>query len=155
MTRPIDAEERAWALECLAAGDTLAEVSEWSNRSPVEWRLALGRAANLRPEWSERLALYGLGLTLTEVGERLGVSRHAIQRSFDKVKARGVPVPRPTFLDRIPEEVRLQIIAMADDLVVYRLIAKHFEIGEETVRKIAGPSRRDPRAAMPNFGRRA
>ena len=47
MPRPADApkpwtdEERAWARECLDAGDTVKEVASWALRSPRDVRSAL------------------------------------------------------------------------------------------------------------------
>lgn len=38
---PWTPEERAWALECLEAGDSVAEVASWAGRRPADVRAAL------------------------------------------------------------------------------------------------------------------
>lgn len=38
---PWTPEERAWALECLEAGDSVAEVASWAGRGQADVRAAL------------------------------------------------------------------------------------------------------------------
>jgi hypothetical protein len=47
MNRPspaIDAEERAWAAECLSEGDSLADIAQASGRSLMDWALLFPHA---------------------------------------------------------------------------------------------------------------
>lgn len=144
MTRPIDAEERAWALMCLAHGDTLAEVAEWSDRKIAEWELVLGRLAKITPLECQRLALHADGMTQDEIGRREGKTRGAIWWCFNRLRGLGLPIPYRESGDRTPEGVREAIIRLADDKVPYREIAARLGVGQNTVAKFAGPSRRDP-----------
>ncbi|WP_165184779.1 helix-turn-helix domain-containing protein [Caulobacter soli] len=152
MTRPIDAEERAWALECLACGDTLADLAEGSGRREAEWVAELGPAARIPTLITERLALLDAGLNLREVGERFGVTRHAIYRSVVRARILGLPVPDREPQPRTPEELRRQMVVLADERVSYYEIADRLGVAYQTVLKYAGPSRRD-RSELPS-GRR-
>ena len=155
MTSPIDAEERAWALECLAAGDTLANLAEGSGRRQAEWVVALGKLARI-PDWvSDHLALRDLGLTRRELDERYNISRHAIYRAIVRARALGLTVSDWAREPYTPEAVREKIIALADEQLAYSDIAAQLGVDVKTVAKFAGPSRRDPKAAIDRIRRRA
>lgn len=81
--KPWDAEERAWARECLEAGDTVAEVAEWAGRTKGDVRRALDlpHAAAGKPKRADQIAeLLRAGVPRPQVGERMGVSRQRVHQ---------------------------------------------------------------------------
>lgn len=98
--RPWDEEERAWARECLLAGDTPEEVAEMAGRSVEDVRAHAGLPIKLTPHRRRVLRLYGAGYTFAEIGRELwpGIDVEAARKRGAAVIAglrqKGVPVPR-------------------------------------------------------------
>ena len=86
-------EERAWAVECLTAGDTYEEVAAWSNRSvvDVERTIALPR---LNDRQRQIMALLAVGYAPAEIDALTGIDgvRHRIR----VIRALGYAVPITT-----------------------------------------------------------
>ena len=81
--KPWDAEERAWARECLDAGDTVAEVAEWAGRTKDDVRreLALPHAGAGRSKRADAIAeLLRAGVPRPIVGQRTGVTRQRVHQ---------------------------------------------------------------------------
>lgn len=86
-------EERAWAVECLTAGDTYEEVAAWSGRTviDVERTIALPR---LNDRQRQIMALLAVGYAPTEIDALTGIDgvRHRIR----VIRALGYAVPVTT-----------------------------------------------------------
>lgn len=71
MTGPWDKEERAWAAECFAAGDTIEDVAEMSGRSVEDVRLNAPRGIKLTSGERLTLQLYTAGTPYRDIGRAL------------------------------------------------------------------------------------
>lgn len=69
--RPWDDEERAWALECFWAGDTVEDIAEMSGRTIEDVRRNAPRGIKLTPHERTTAAMYTAGATVREIGRTL------------------------------------------------------------------------------------
>ncbi|WP_370236583.1 hypothetical protein [Brevundimonas sp.] len=85
-------EERAWAVECLTAGDTYEEVAAWSGRTvvDVERTIALPRLSDRQ---REVLALLAVGYAPCEIDDLTG--RDGARHRIRIIRALGYAVPTP------------------------------------------------------------
>lgn len=94
MRNQVTTEELRWAKTCLAAGDTLEEVAEWSRRPISDWELALGPLAKFAATQRRRLALWDLGYTTEQIAAKVGMTNSAVNQGFTWLRAKGLPVPK-------------------------------------------------------------
>lgn len=71
MNTPWDADELAWAKECLGAGDTVEEIAEMANRPVSDVKTALRGALPLTEREREAASLYAAGVTIRQIGSLL------------------------------------------------------------------------------------
>lgn len=95
-TRPWDAEERAWLLECFAAGDSVEEMAAWAARPVAEVEAGLAEVA---PKVSARdlrlLALWGDPTRkVAEIAAELAISRERVKQLVKRLRELGFSVPR-------------------------------------------------------------
>lgn len=72
--RPWDQDELDWALECLTAGDTYAEVAEWSGRTEDDVRKAFAHLPPLTPLQRQVASCLAAGMNCGEADRWLGVA---------------------------------------------------------------------------------
>lgn len=99
--RAWEADELAWARECLAAGDTLEEIAEWCEpRRTVEdvaAALAVDLDARMRrradPRWLEIERLWNLDYGCRHIGPRVGLAPARVNQIIIKMRELGFNVP--------------------------------------------------------------
>ncbi len=92
-----DADERAWAAECVAAGDTVEDIAEMSGRTVEDVRRNAPLGIKLTPNERIVASLYTAGTTVREIGRILkpdstrpdSLAACYVRRLRDK----GIPLP--------------------------------------------------------------
>ena len=90
---PWSAEERAWAQECLLAGDSLEEIAEWSGRTRADVISVVGSGRNITPRGREILSLYSAGCSFPEIAQERGGSWKSAAATITQLRRQGLPIP--------------------------------------------------------------
>lgn len=97
MTIPMDSDERAWVLECAAAGDTPAEIAEAAGRPLKDIEAVLTGLRPMTPRYRQIASLWAAGLTQQAIAEQLGLTgpyaKNVIGGDLKKLRARGYSIP--------------------------------------------------------------
>lgn len=91
--RPWDDEERAWAAECVSAGDTAEDIAEMAGRTVEDVKAAL---ADLPPLTSlqRRVAnCISAGMTCTETDHALNAAHGTAWSCVRRIRAKGFNLP--------------------------------------------------------------
>lgn len=96
LSRPWPEDERAWAIECFAAGDEVDEIAETSGRPPSDVEWLLSKLKRLSPNERRCLALRYEGYSQNEIGALMAGSHGAAWYWLSRCKAKGWPVPPST-----------------------------------------------------------
>lgn len=88
----LPAEERAWGLECLAAGDTLEDIAEMSGRPIAHWQHQLGSAVLMTPRQRQILRHIDAGLTIRRVAADVGAHPNMVWIEIQRLRRLGLPV---------------------------------------------------------------
>lgn len=124
---PWTEEERAWAVECLTAGDTYEEVAAWSGRTviDVERTIALPR---LNDRQRQIMALLAVGYTPAEV-ERI-TDLVSVRHRIRVIRALGYAAPMTT---RRLTGAQVKARARAEGFETLQAFASAYGIPSDTI----------------------
>lgn len=95
MIRPWDQEERAWALECLGAGDTAEEIAVAADRTVEDVKAALADLPTLTSLQRRVANCISAGMTCTETDQALNAARGTAWSCVRRIRAKGFNLPLP------------------------------------------------------------